>query len=106
MIVVTDAAELALPLDCLALVRTLLRQHAPKHQFFAFGSRVVAGAQDRNRVKRHSDLDIAIVGNAMPLEELFTLREAFSESELPMRVDLVYANDLPADWKVCALRLA
>lgn len=32
----------------------------------------------------------------------FALREAFSESDLPMRVDVVEAGDLPAEWNIRA----
>lgn len=102
MNVVDKKSELALPEPCLALVRTLIRQHAPHHRFFAFGSRVVGGAADRRRVKPHSDLDLAIAGEPLPLEQLFALRDAFSESDLPMRVDIVQAGDLPGDWKIRA----
>ena len=78
MNVVAAENELALPEHCLALVRTLISQYAPQHQFFAFGSRVVGSATDRLRVKPHSDLDLAITGEPLPLEQLFALRDAFS----------------------------
>ena len=105
MIVVDQEMELALPEPCLALVRALLRKHAPHHRFFAFGSRVVGDAADRKRVKPHSDLDLAIAGAPLPLEKMFALRDAFSQSDLPMRVDLVQAGDLPEGWKIRAWRL-
>jgi uncharacterized protein len=100
MNVVDTEASLILPEHCLALVRTLLRQHAPNHEFFVFGSRVVQSEADRLRVKQHSDLDLAYAGAPLPLVTLFHLREAFSESDLPMRVDIVAAGDLPQDWGV------
>ena len=102
MIVVDNEVELALPERCIALVRALIRQHAPQHQFFAFGSRVVGRAADRRRVKPHSDLDLAIAGEPLPLERIFALRDAFSQSDLPMRVDIVQASDLPDGWKIRA----
>lgn len=97
---VATEASLILPEHCLALVRTLLRQHAPHNQFYAFGSRLVRGEADRQRVKPHSDLDLAYAGAPLPLVTLFHLREAFSESDLPMRVDIVAAEDLPEGWNV------
>ena len=100
MNVVATEASLVLPEHCLALVRKLLCQHAPNHQFFAFGSRVVRGEADRQRVKPHSDLDLAYAGAPLPLATLFHLREAFSENDLPMRVDIVAAGDLPEGWDV------
>ena len=102
MNVVDEHVGLALPEPCLALVRTLIRQHAPHHQFFAFGSRVVGRAADWQRVKPHSDLDLAFAGEPLPLERLFALRDAFSQSDLPMRVDIVHAGDLPDGWKMRA----
>ena len=102
MNVVDEESELALPEHWLALVRTLIRQHAPHHQFFAFGSRVVGSVADRQRVKPHSDLDLAFTGEPLPLEQVFALRDAFSQSDLPMRVDIVRADDLPEEWKMRA----
>ena len=89
--------ELVLPEHLLALVRTLIRQHAPHHQFFAFGSRVVWSVADRLSVKPHSDLDLAFTGEPLPLEQLFALRDAFSQSDLPMRVDISFGR-LICQW--------
>jgi len=105
MIVVVDALELALAAPHLALVRALTQQHAPHHQFYVFGSRVVQDAAARQRVKPHSDLDLAVAGEALHLEQLFALRDAFSESDLPMRVDIVQADNLPQGWSIQAVPL-
>ena len=102
MIVVDEKLELALAEPYLALVRALTQQHVPHQQFYVFGSRVVAHDADRQRVKPHSDLDLAIAGEPLPLEQLFALRDAFSQSDLPMRVDIVQAGDLPEGWKIRA----
>jgi hypothetical protein len=92
--------ELALAPRDLALVRRLLNQHAPHHRAFAFGSRVIASPADRSRLKPHSDLDLALEGPHLKPQQSFALREAFSESDLPMRVDIVDAADLPAKWDI------
>jgi len=97
-----EQIELMLPTPALAVVKALLRQHAPHHTAFAFGSRVVSSAEDRARVKPHSDLDLALTGTPLPLDQMFTLREAFSESDLPMRVDIVNMGDLPEGRKLRA----
>ena len=102
MILVDEKLELALAAPHLALVRALTLQHAPHQQFYAFGSRVFGDAASRLRVKPHSDLDLAIVGEPLPLEQLFALRDAFSQSDLPMRVDIVQAGDLPEGWRIRA----
>ena len=102
MIALDEKLELALAEPHLALVRALTRQHAPHRQFYAFGSRVISDAADRQRVKPHSDLDLAIAGEPLALEQLFALRDAFSQSDLPMRVDIVREDDLPDGWKIRA----
>ena len=91
-----------LPARAPAVVRALLHLHAPHHTAFAFGSRVVSSAQDRVRVKPHSDLDLALSATPLPLKQMFTLREAFSESDLPMRVDIVNTGELREGWKIRA----
>ena len=97
-----EPLELMLPARVLAVVQALLHRHAPHHTAFAFGSRVVSSAQDRARVKPHSDLDLALIGTPLPLDQMFCLREAFSESDLPMRVDIVNTGDLPPGWNIRA----
>lgn len=80
-------ARLALQPAELALVRGILQQHAPDFAAWAFGSRA------RGRAKHYSDLDLALVGERpMPSAQLAALAEAFSESDLPWKVDLV-------DWQ-------
>ena len=38
----------------------------------------------------------------MKPHQAYALREAFSESDLPMRVDTVALNDLPREWEIRA----
>ena len=68
----------------LDIVRALAQRFAPGVEIWAFGSRVNGTAGNR------SDLDIALV-TSKPLEigALADLKEAFSESDLPFRVDVV-----------------
>jgi predicted nucleotidyltransferase len=84
----------------LALVRAVLRTHAPRHRAYVFGSRVVFTAADRARLKPHSDLDLALEGPPLKPHQAYALKEAFSESDLPMRVDAVAVSDLPREWDV------
>lgn len=100
--VAKNRAQLVLAPEHLALVRTVLQTHARRHRAYVFGSRVVRDEADRARLKPHSDLDIALEGPPLKLHEAFALREAFSESELPMRVDAVLAKDLPKAWDIRA----
>lgn len=68
----------------LAIIVTILTREAPDCVAFAFGSRVTGTA------KPWSDLDILLKGpQALPLVRFGEILEAFQESELPFRVDLV-----------------
>ncbi|MEQ1593344.1 MAG: restriction endonuclease subunit S [Thiobacillaceae bacterium] len=73
-----------LPPEQLAIVRRLLAAQVPECEVRAFGSRVAWTA------KSHSDLDLALVGPAkIASSKLRHLREAFEESGLSVRVDLL-----------------
>lgn len=66
------------------IIRTILQAHLPGVPVWAFGSRATG------RAKPYSDLDLAIVADApVGLDRLAALAEAFSESDLPWKVDLV-----------------
>ena len=66
------------------IIRGILRRYIPQYSVWAFGSRA------RRTHKPFSDLDIAVIGErAIPLSTLAELNEAFSESDLPWKVDIV-----------------
>ena len=69
---------------CMATVERILSEHVPECEVRAFGSRAAWTAKD------YSDLDLAVVGDG-PLHwrTLGRLKDAFEESRLPMRVDLL-----------------
>ncbi|MFM9971183.1 MAG: nucleotidyltransferase domain-containing protein [Burkholderiales bacterium] len=90
--------RLALTKKELGLVREIVRQYAPRHKVCAFGSRVLA--KPKVLAKLHADLDLIFDGPELTLEERFALREAFSESDLPMRVDFLEAADVPKTWAI------
>ena len=75
----------------LAIVERILAEHVPACEVRAFGSRATWNAKD------YSDLDLAVVGEG-PLSRgaLARIKEAFEESRLPMRVDVV-------DWHSIAV---
>lgn len=68
-----------------SLVDDILRQYAPRPcRVWAFGSRV------RGKARRFSDLDLAIdAGRPLTLRDSAILADAFDESDLPWRVDIV-----------------
>ncbi len=66
------------------IITQLLRNLLPDCEVWAFGSRV------RGRTKPYSDLDLAIVSDhPLSIDRLAELAEAFSESDLPWKVDLI-----------------
>ncbi len=78
-------ATLALTSDELAQVRAILARYLPP------GVRVsVFGSRARGTAKPWSDLDLALASPApLPLSLLAEMAEAFDESPLPWKVDLV-----------------
>ncbi|MEO5367436.1 MAG: restriction endonuclease subunit S [Magnetococcus sp. WYHC-3] len=70
--------------DHLEMVQEILRRHVPDREVWAFGSRVTWTA------KAYSDLDLAIMGEEpVDLDVLAALKEDFSDSDLPWKVDVV-----------------
>jgi type I restriction enzyme S subunit len=71
-----------------AIVLRILNEIVPDREVRAFGSRVTGKA------KPFSDLDLAIMGDEpLPLKTRARLEEAFSESDLPWKVDVL-------DWSL------
>ena len=80
----------------LALVRQMLAQRLPGATVQAFGSRVNGWPFGRGS-KAYSDLDLAIwPADGTTDLALAELRADFEDSQLPWRVDLTLARDLPA----------
>jgi len=73
----------------MAIVRKILATLIPECEVWAFGSRVHERA-----LKPFSDIDLAIIAEApMDTALMAELKEAFAESDLPYRVDVVdYAS--------------
>ncbi|MEB0140657.1 MULTISPECIES: nucleotidyltransferase domain-containing protein [unclassified Undibacterium] len=71
------------PHDLAEVVR-ILRLHVPELEVWAFGSRA------KRTAKAYSDLDLALITEVpLALDRFAALQEAFDESPLPIRVDLV-----------------
>lgn len=78
----------------LELIRSILRTHVPDAEVRAFGSRVTG------KPKSYSDLDLAIVGaHKLSLQTLGDLRQAFQESDLPIRVDVVDWHGISEEFR-------
>jgi type I restriction enzyme, S subunit len=66
------------------IVKAILQQHVPDREVWAFGSRAKWTA------KEFSDLDLAILGDkSLTLGESAALTDAFADSDLPWKVDVV-----------------
>jgi uncharacterized protein len=75
------------------IVSEILRSHLPGREVWAYGSRA-----RRTRLKKYSDLDLAIEGPPLSLSTLSALAEAFDESSLPFKVDVVDAASLDPEF--------
>jgi predicted nucleotidyltransferase len=84
----TEALRIDLPPDQRRLVWQILRANLPAAvKVWVFGSRATG------RARRYFDLDLAIdAGRILTLDETARLADAFSESDLSYRVDVV-------DWR-------
>ena len=82
-------ADIILPPEQLQLVLRLTRTHLPGVEIWAYGSRV--GGNPR----RYSDLDLVAFTGPEQSMQAADLREAFAESDLPIRVDLFLWRELP-----------
>ena len=88
----------SLSADDRRLVLRILAAHLPAAtQVWVFGSRATG------RARRYSDLDLAVdAGRPLTLDETATLAEAFSDSDLPYRVDIVDWRSVDAGFRnVC-----
>lgn len=80
--------------DQLVEILEIVATHAPGCSVFAFGSRAT------DRAWKHSDLDLAIDCHApLGLGVRARLREAFEESSLPFRVDIVDLHDIDEHFR-------
>ena len=84
----TEPRRIDLPAEQRGLVWQILRSNLPATaKVWVFGSRATG------RARRYSDLDLAIdAGRPLTLDETASLADAFSESDLVYRVDVV-------DWR-------
>jgi predicted nucleotidyltransferase len=91
-----DLSVLHLSVRHLEMVRVLLRQYLPDAEVWAYGSRVTGGGHEA------SDLDLVVRNPSDPEMEmggLSRLREAFVESNLPIRVELLDWSRIPISFQ-------
>jgi uncharacterized protein len=88
--------KLNLKPEHLRLLLDILKMHAPESEVWAYGSRVNGGAHDG------SDLDLVVrspAGLGQPQKQLCSLRDALSESNLPILVDVLDWARVPEDFR-------
>jgi uncharacterized protein len=58
------------------------------------------GSRATGRARRYSDLDLAIdAGRLLTLDKIAELTEAFSDSDLPYKVDIIDWHNIDARWR-------
>jgi len=78
----------------LGVISAILAVHAPGVEARAFGSRVNGTPKD------YSDLDLVLVGAAkLDAIVMESLREAFEESDIPFRVDIVDWHSISEEFR-------
>jgi type I restriction enzyme S subunit len=81
------------------MVRDILQQHVPHLEVRAFGSR--AG----EKPKPFSDLDLMVLTRQpIDVRRWALLAEAFSESDLPFKVDVLDSSAIPSSFRERLLR--
>ena len=85
---------IALSPESLQTVTAILQKEVPNCEVRVFGSRVTGKAT------KYSDLDLALVSDK-PLDWrlLETLKDSFSESNLPITVDLLDWHSISSEFK-------
>ena len=75
-------------------IKRILSQHIPNCDVFVFGSRV------KGTARKYSDIDLAInCDEKLDWRKLEALKDAFSESDLPIIVDIVDWNAISDSFK-------
>lgn len=78
----------------LKCIKAIFQKIIPDREVWAFGSRTTA------HHKPFSDLDVVVMGeNTLTVEKLADLHNAFSESDLTFKVDVVVWSELTNNFK-------
>ena len=92
--VAENRSTLQLSAEELQIVHSILQRLVSDREVWVFGSRATP------KHKPYSDLDLVVMGEeALPLVTSADLREAFSDSDLNFKVDLVVWSELTENFK-------
>ena len=75
------------------LVKEIVATHIPECEVWAYGSRVHG-----EHLKKFSDLDL-VIKSEVPQKQYSDVKEAFSESNLPIKVDISKWEDINTDFR-------
>ena len=75
------------------MIRKILQQYIPNATVWAYGSRV------KNQAHEGSDLDLVIRSGDVSPQELSTMRAAFSDSNIPILIDLLDWKNIPESFQ-------
>lgn len=75
------------------MILRLLGEHLPDVTVWVYGSRV------NGKARPQSDTDMVVFSLPEQEPQVFDLKEAFEESDLPFRVDLFIWDDVPEKFK-------
>ncbi|MDX1920166.1 MAG: nucleotidyltransferase domain-containing protein [Candidatus Caenarcaniphilales bacterium] len=79
----------------LQCILSILKIHVPGYKVWAFGSRVHGEG-----LKKFSDIDLVVINDErLDLKTLTTLKDAFSDSDLPFKVDIAEWTTLDEEFK-------
>lgn len=75
-------------------IKKVIAAFFPQSEVFVFGSR------SRGDYKRYSDLDLAIkLAQASSLKNWLEVQEQFSESRIPIKIDLVNLDQIDRNFR-------
>lgn len=89
-------SKLDLRPEWLEIIRDILASHLPEAEVLAYGSRVTGTCHDG------SDLDLVArnrLNPLLPVHNLAEVRDAFSESRLPILVDILDWAQIPDSFR-------
>jgi len=75
------------------VILSLLNTYLPGIEVWVYGSRI------KGTTRLSSDLDMVVFSLPDQSADLFQLREAFDESDLPFRVDLFVWDEVPEQFR-------
>jgi predicted nucleotidyltransferase len=76
------------------IIKEIIKEYAGDCRVYAFGSRV------KNTAKKTSDMDLLFEApKNLGFLRIQKIKEAFQESDLPYRVDIIDYNDISENFK-------